>query len=264
MPELRWTLLILGAVFVAVLTWWELRRQRRFPAPPPEESTQNRFREPTLTLPEIRPREPAPDLPVLEIEDDSMIGLRVDGVRIEEDIQAVAPPEPELPEPELLHHPGESRDPVKEPLPLDPGEYLKNEGRGDETLTIPEPLVDWPPEEQRKLLAVRIVAKPGERLAGRAIRLALNSEGFVFGKFSIFHKPGSDARVIVSAASLTQPGSFDLQTMDSHSFGGLNLFAVLPGPLPDEQMSSELIAVAQTLNERLLGVLRDERGEPPP
>ena len=29
MPELRWILLILGALFVAALAWWELKRQRR-------------------------------------------------------------------------------------------------------------------------------------------------------------------------------------------------------------------------------------------
>jgi FtsZ-interacting cell division protein ZipA len=248
MPELRWILLIVGAAFVAALAFWELKRQRRFPAPPSEEPTQHRFREPTLNLPEMRAREPALELPVLEIDDDSLIGLRMDGVRIEEDIQALerqAPAELEIidEEPERDELPQQAV-----PPPLEPEQ-------------LPEPIVEWPPEEERKLLAVRIIAKPGERLAGRAIRLALMAEGFVVGRFSIFHKPGSDARVIVSAASLTQPGSFDLQTMDTHRFGGIYLFAVLPGPLPDEHRSAELIAAAQAVNERLQGELRDERGE---
>jgi cell division protein ZipA len=268
MPELRWILLILGLVFLVALAWWELRRQRRFPAPR-EEPTQHRFREPTLGLPEMRPREPAPPLPVVEIEDDSMIGLRVDGVRIEEDIQTPQPAEVALPEPAPaeaapLRHPGESNvTPAKagaqsDELPsLDPG--LR---RDDGAAT--EPIVDWPPEEERKLLAVRILAKSDERFSGRAVRLALSAEGFVFGKHSIFHKPGADARAIVSAASLIQPGTFDLPTMDTQRFGGIYLFAVLPGPMPDAQMSVELISAAHALNERLQGVLRDERGEPSP
>ncbi len=37
---------------------------------------------------------------------------------------------------------------------------------------------------------------------------------------------------LLRAASLTQPGSFDLATMDTQRYGGLHLFAVLPGPLP--------------------------------
>src|SRR5918995_7448222 len=84
MPELRWILLILGLLFIATLAWWEQRRQRKVPAPK-DDRTPHHFREPSLGLPEMRPREPAPALPVVELEDDSMIGLRIDGVRIEED-----------------------------------------------------------------------------------------------------------------------------------------------------------------------------------
>ena len=31
MSQLRWTLLILGVLFVAGLAWWEMRRQRQSP-----------------------------------------------------------------------------------------------------------------------------------------------------------------------------------------------------------------------------------------
>ena len=94
MPELRWTLLILGVVFIVVLTWWERRRPHQAsrqqphigsePRPlgtndpswgPDIDAPNPRFgREPTLTLPEIRARDPVPtrDLPVVEIPDDSL------------------------------------------------------------------------------------------------------------------------------------------------------------------------------------------------
>src|SRR5215470_3713331 len=78
--ELRWILLIIGVVFVAALTWWELRRPRQAsrasaserPAPrdlagePPRS-----VRDPTLTLPEMRAFEPLPthELPVAELAD---------------------------------------------------------------------------------------------------------------------------------------------------------------------------------------------------
>ncbi len=79
----------------------------------------------------------------------------------------------------------------------------------------------------------------GERFAGRAVRLALAAEGFVLGKFDIFHKPGPDARAVLSAASLTKPGTFALATMDAQRFGGISLFAVLLGPLsPARQRST--------------------------
>ena len=79
------------------------------------------------------------------------------------------------------------------------------------------------------------MSQPAERFLGRAVRMALAAEGFVLGKFDIFHKPGPDARAVVSAASLTKPGTFELEHHGHAAFGGLSLFAVLPGPLPAQQ-----------------------------
>jgi len=67
---------------------------------------------------------------------------------------------------------------------------------------------------------------------------------------------------VLSAASLTRPGTFDAETMDSQHYGGLSLFAVLPGPKPPPQAFDELVFAARNLNERLHGVLQDEQGTP--
>lgn len=129
-------------------------------------------------------------------------------------------------------------------------------------MTIVEPVVDWPPEDARQLVSLRLVAPQPERFAGRAVRQALAAEGFVLGKFAIFHKPDVHNRAVLSAASLTKPGTFDLDTMDTQRFGGLSLFAVLPGPKPPLKAFEELLTTARTLNERLQGALQDERGGP--
>jgi cell division protein ZipA len=125
-----------------------------------------------------------------------------------------------------------------------------------------EPIVDWPPDETRRIVALRLVAPAPERFAGRAVRQALAAEGFVLGKFSIFHKPDEERRAVLSAACLTMPGTFDLETMDSQRYGGLSLFAVLPGPKPPPEAFDDLLATARTLNERLQGALQDEQGGP--
>ena len=127
---------------------------------------------------------------------------------------------------------------------------------------IKEPIVDWPPDDRRKVVALRLVAPPPDRLAGRALRLALASEGFVLGKFQIFHKPDGSGRAVLSAANLSKPGTFDVGTMDSQRFGGLSLFAVLPGPKPPLKAFEDLLTTARNLNERLQGALQDERGGP--
>ena len=108
----------------------------------------------------------------------------------------------------------------------------------------------------------RLIAPMPERFAGRSLRQALAAEGFVLGRFAIFHKPDDEQRAVLSAASLTRPGTFDADTMDSQYFGGLSLFAVLPGPRPGPQAFEELINTARNLNDRLHGVLQDERGSP--
>ncbi len=126
----------------------------------------------------------------------------------------------------------------------------------------PEPIVEWPPEDSRRILALRLVAPHPDRFPGRTVRLALAAEGFLLGKFAIFHKPDEANRAVLSAASLTRPGAFDLETMDSQRYGGLSLFAVLPGPKAPVQAFEELLATARNLNERLQGALQDERGGP--
>lgn len=123
-------------------------------------------------------------------------------------------------------------------------------------------LVEWPAEHERRILALRLVAPQRERFAGRSLRQALAAEGFLLGQFAIFHKPDDEHRAVLSAASLTRPGTFDMETMDSQHYGGLSLFAVLPGPKPARQAFDELVFAARNLNERLHGVLQDEQGTP--
>jgi cell division protein ZipA len=101
-------------------------------------------------------------------------------------------------------------------------------------------------------VALRLVAMGTERFGGRSLRQALAAEGFVLGQFAIFHKPDEERRAILSAASLTRPGTFDMDTMDSQHYGGLSLFAVLPGPKAPSQAFDELVFTARSLNERLL------------
>src|SRR5262245_18016319 len=76
MSELRWTLLVLGVLFIAALAWWELRRPRHAPRVPGERLTPTidstgeavaAAPEPTLDLSQLRAREiPAP-IPVIEV-----------------------------------------------------------------------------------------------------------------------------------------------------------------------------------------------------
>ncbi len=121
-------------------------------------------------------------------------------------------------------------------------------------------VLDWPPESERHIIALRVVAG-AERFVGRTVRLALAAEGFRLGPLDIFHRPDETGRAVLSVASLTRPGTFRLDSMDAQRYAGLNLFAVLPGPLPAGETFELLLAAAENLNERLQGVVVDEHGE---
>ncbi|MDE2263826.1 MAG: hypothetical protein KGL45_14985 [Gammaproteobacteria bacterium] len=311
MSELRWTLLILGVVFIAALSWWERRRPRQAFAP--------RLRDASLPHPEplhgeaqvsagpgpatagepwigeaglsdvvssdlalpgadharLEPAVPGPleELPTLIIPD-------AERCRALEAAWTEQPSEPTLIDPEpadtaaasvQVSEAQPSEPQPSEPQPAEPEHEIPGaEGVGAVRIVEafaggevpPEPLVEWPPEESRRILALRLVAPQAERFPGRALRLALAAEGFLLGKFAIFHKPDEANRAVLSAASLTRPGAFELETMDSQRYGGLSLFAVLPGPKAPPQAFEELLATARNLNERLQGALQDERGGP--
>ena len=265
-------MLILGVAFFAGLALWELRRPRqaRGDEAPPEAT---RARESPLQLPEIRALESLSGgtLPVVELlEDiDSFPVLEpappatpeAAGAAAASDVEYEIGVEPRAVPIVEEYEAAEEHEAAAVPPAADAGDR-------DVPLELPElsaapaPRVEWPPDPERRIVALRLVAPQPERFAGRSLRQALAAEGFVLGRFAIFHKPDEAQRAILSAASLTRPGTFDAQTMDSQHFGGLSLFAVLPGPLPLPQVFEELVTTARNLNDRLCGVLQDEAGTP--
>ena len=311
MSELRWTLLILGVVFIAALSWWERRRPRQAFAPRLRETgASSSFTEPSpqREAQRVASAEPAvagepwigegglsdvvsADMELGHADDESPMRGPLDELPTlvipDEDKRSALkaawdeePPEPTLIDP-AASATGETLAPVamqtsaETAVPPDTPPAMEPEIRGAEgvgavrivepdpaVIAPPEPIVDWPPDDSRRILALRIVAPQAERFPGRSLRLALAAEGFLLGRFAIFHKPDEANRAVLSAASLTRPGAFDLETMDSQRYGGLSLFAVLPGPRTPVQAFEELLGAARNLNERLEGALQDERGGP--
>ncbi|MFO1402089.1 MAG: cell division protein ZipA C-terminal FtsZ-binding domain-containing protein [Steroidobacteraceae bacterium] len=126
----------------------------------------------------------------------------------------------------------------------------------------PSLVVEWPPESERRIVNLRVLPVRVDRFPGRALRLSLTAAGFEHGRFGIFHLPGPGGRAVVSAASLTRPGILDPENMDFQRFGGLNLFAVLPGPLAPAATVDRLVDAACDIAQRLEGRVQDENGMP--
>ena len=118
------------------------------------------------------------------------------------------------------------------------------------------------PGDPQKIVTVRIVARDKRFFAGDELVLNMRGIGLRHGKFGIFHRyDGGDAsNAVFSAASLVEPGSFDLQNIQAQEIPGISLFLVLPGPIESVKAFDLMMAAARTLTQSLQGELLDESG----
>jgi cell division protein ZipA len=114
----------------------------------------------------------------------------------------------------------------------------------------------------QKIVTIRIVARDKKSFPGDELILSMRGIGLRHGKFGIFHRyDGNDeSESIFSAASLVEPGSFDLQNIKEQVIPGISLFLVLPGPIDSVEAFDLMLAAARTLTQSLNGELLDESG----
>ena len=155
-------------------------------------------------------------------------------------------PLPERLEPTLG---GEGEATTEEPLPEEPG-------------TAENASEDAPVESLQKIVTLRLVAKEGESFAGDELILGMRGIGLRHGKFGIFHRyEGTDENsTIFSAASLVEPGSFDLSNIKEQQLPGISLFLILPGPIDGAEAFDMMMSAARALAQTLDAELLDESG----
>ncbi len=235
MAWLRPILLLAGALFIAFLVWWERRRPRQAPEPSAMRAERS---EPAL--------EPA------------------SSTRAEHD------PAPRIEDTPLEYADTRDRELHRTPPVIDWSEHARAAPDAPQFIAVdpvapgpePELIVDWPAEDTRRIVTLRILPARQDRLAGRALRQGLAACGFRHGQFGIFHLAGEDGRVFISAASLVRPGMLDPATMDFQRFAGINVFAVLPGPVSPEVALQRLGQVAVEVAARVGGRVQDENSAP--
>jgi len=115
---------------------------------------------------------------------------------------------------------------------------------------------------QQKIVTMRLVAKKHGALAGDDLILNLRGVGMRHGKFGIFHRYEGDdeKKVVFSAASLVEPGSFDLENVKNQKIPGISLFMVLPGPLEGARAFDLMMEAGRSLAKALHAELLDESG----
>jgi len=259
MPELRIILLVVGVLFIAGIAgfeWWRSRGSKPFAGSVarddgPAESPARTQLAPLPDINVVRDSRVArsDSLPIIELASTSESGTRrALGISISEDVAV-----------DMAHDSGQREsepyigqdDSISAVRVLDEPQALRG----------PQLVLTWPDESERRIVTLRVIPRVEARFQGRGLRQAFSAAGFWHGPLDIYHLPDEEGRVVVSAAALAQPGTFDPSIMDSQRFSGLNLFAVLPGPKPERETFDELVHAARQLAERLDGTLADQHGE---
>jgi FtsZ-interacting cell division protein ZipA len=235
MPELRWALIGLGAVFILGLALWEWRRSRRRLA----QSA------PELAMPSAGPQGEDDWSRRIEPRIDSLAGTQ--GMNATADRVAMH----DVP----VIHPSE---PLSVPVARESA--IDRPAAATKPLPRVRPAIRWPPERADRVLTLRLVSSQGALLPGREVRLALEQAGLVPGPQSIYHLADPQGAVLVSAANMLRPGDLDPAQMDEQQLRGLSLFSVLPGPMSPVRMLEELVAVGRAISWRLGATVQDEQG----
>jgi len=261
MPELRIILLVVGVLFVAGIAgfeWWRARGSRPLAGSRPRDESMgdasaarplpelNVVRESRVSVGEA--------LPVIELRRAEQAGAgNSGGIPVSEEVAVDRPQETTSTQSILRAH--------DEPYIGQDDAISEVRVFDEQPVHGPKLILAWPGEAERRIVTLRVIPKAEPRFPGRALRQAFASSGFWHGPLDIYHLPDSGGRVIVSAAALAQPGTFDPSIMDSQRFSGLNMFAVLPGPKPERETFDELVHAARALAERLDGKITDQHGD---
>jgi cell division protein ZipA len=115
---------------------------------------------------------------------------------------------------------------------------------------------------EQKIVTLRLVAKNRGSFKGDELILSMRGIGLRRGKFGIFHRFDGDEEsgVVFSAASLVEPGHFDIENIAEQELPGISLFLVLPGPIEGVEAFDMMMEAARTLTTSLDGELLDESG----
>ena len=147
-----------------------------------------------------------------------------------------------------------STDSTAEPEP----ELQVDSGDEPEIQEVEEPAAT----AEQKIVTLRVIAPANSMFRGDELALSLRGIGMRHGNFGIFHRhEGNDEdKVIFSAASLVEPGSFDLTNLKEQEIPGISLFMVLPGPVEGAQAFDLMMIAARALAQSLNAELLDESG----
>jgi cell division protein ZipA len=133
-----------------------------------------------------------------------------------------------------------------------------------ETEAVPQAEHTEAPQETMQpseVVVINVMARENHAFVGHDLLQVLITAGLKFGEMSIFHQRfGNDDNgpVVFSVANILNPGTFDLNNMDSFSTLGISLFLTLPAAIDNQDAFEQMLTVAQQVRAALDGELKDD------
>ena len=243
MNDLRLIILIIGLCVIALIYFWETRKQRR----------ENR-RQTVAYVP------PENDMPELKIRPGS--DGDTDYASVISDLNEALNKTREHEDEAISKILNTSIDdspvppaPVAEVLPPVTPDLFPDEMQQQDRKRKPAVSRDTGAVREERIISLFVTATSGAGFSAEEIFNAARECELEFGDLDIFHHFGSGAgkmvRPLFSMADMYEPGSFDPDDLETRTTRGLSLFMCLPTPVEDTRAFELMLNTA----ERLAGIL---------
>ncbi|MEW6992841.1 cell division protein ZipA [Colwelliaceae bacterium MEBiC 14330] len=138
---------------------------------------------------------------------------------------------------------------------------LSNENTASETK--PEPATKKVAAQlEPEVISLSVVMPPNQQMFGAALLPSLLTLGLKYGDMNIFHRHEDNAgngKVTFSLANIMNPGSFDLDNMESFATRGVSLFMTLPNAGEPLSVFNNMLNAAKQLATEFNGQVIDDK-----
>jgi cell division protein ZipA len=113
-----------------------------------------------------------------------------------------------------------------------------------------------------EVLIISVVMPENQQMSGAALLPTLLTLGMKFGDMNIFHRHEDNAgngKVTFSLANIMNPGTFDLDNMESFTTQGISLFMTLPNVGEASVVFQQMLNAAKQLALEFSGQLLDDK-----
>ncbi|WNC70939.1 cell division protein ZipA [Thalassotalea psychrophila] len=115
-------------------------------------------------------------------------------------------------------------------------------------------------EIEQEVLALSVVVNENQLISGAALLPNFLTLGLKFGEMNIFHRHQDNAgngKITFSVANMVNPGTFDLDNMESFSTKGITLFMTLPNAGDPVKVFKQMLSAAKQVANEFGGQVLD-------